>query len=376
LGFAPREGPIDSDATPETAALFANLQRLAHNHVLFGHQDDLAYGHDWVGEAGRSDVRDVAGSYPAVYGWEMSKIEHDSPADIDGVPFARMRGWILDGYARGAVITMSWHMDNPVSGKDAWDTTRAVEAILPGGARHADYLARLNKFAAFVGTLRAPSGELVPIVFRPFHEMTGAWFWWGAPHATPAEYRALWRFTIDYLRRTKGLHNLLYAYAPNVGGTLGYDHYMDFYPGDDYVDVLGFDEYFWPPGSSAVPPGVEPVSAMTSHLTWLVSQAESRHKIPALTETGYEAIPDSTWWTQRLLAAIKGSPVSRRIAWVLVWRNGNRAIMKRDHFFAPYPGQLSANDFVRFRHDPLLMFESDLPSLYRRTNAGLHDERR
>ncbi len=63
----PREPlPVDPRATPETRALFVNLRRLAGKAVLFGHQDDLAYGVQWFGEPGRSDVKETAGSYPAV----------------------------------------------------------------------------------------------------------------------------------------------------------------------------------------------------------------------------------------------------------------------------------------------------------------------
>ena len=78
-------GPIDPQATAETRALFHNLRSLARRHVLFGHQDDLAYGYDWVAEPGRSDVRESSGSYPAVYGWEVSGLETSSPKNIDGV---------------------------------------------------------------------------------------------------------------------------------------------------------------------------------------------------------------------------------------------------------------------------------------------------
>src|SRR5690606_41441732 len=66
----------DPDATAETRALFANLKHLSADHVLFGHQDDLAYGVTWKREKNRSDVHDVTGAYPAVYGWELGDLEH------------------------------------------------------------------------------------------------------------------------------------------------------------------------------------------------------------------------------------------------------------------------------------------------------------
>ena len=163
---------VDPDATPETRALFANLRALQGTRILFGHQDDLAYGYEWTAQPGRSDVKEAAGAYPAVYGWELGNLELGMPADLDGVRFDRMREWIVEGYRRGAVIAVSWHMANPVSGRNAWDTTRAVAAILPGGARHAQYVQWLDRFADFAGSLRAPNRagggtHLVPIVFRP-----------------------------------------------------------------------------------------------------------------------------------------------------------------------------------------------------------------
>ena len=361
-------GPIDPRATPETRALVYNLRQLARGPVLFGHQDDLAYGYDWVAEPGRSDVRDASGSYPAVYGWELAGLEKRAPKNIDGVDFARMRGWIAEGYARGGVITISWHMDNPLTGGNAWDTTSAVAAALPGGARHAQLVQGLDRVAEFLGSLRGrgrsggSSTTPIPIIFRPWHEMTGGWFWWGVPHTKGDEYARLWQFTVHYLRDVKGLHNLLYAYSPNAAGPPGPHPYLDGYPGDAYVDVLGYDSYFrGVPG----PPGE--TDEVTQNLAWVVGQAERRGKIPAFTETGLQGLRDTTFWTARLAKAIEGDSVARRIAYVMVWRNANRAGRNDEHFFAPYRGQASAGDFVRMKSDPLFLFEDGLPDLYRST---------
>jgi mannan endo-1,4-beta-mannosidase len=97
----------------------------------------------------------------------------------------------------------------------------------------------------------------------------------------------------------------------------------------------------------------------------VVQEAEAREKIPAMTETGVEGIPDATWWTGTLLGALRADPVAQRVAWVLVWRNANRAMDRANHFFAPYLGHPSAPDFARFRADPLVVFEDELPALYR-----------
>ncbi len=354
--------PVDPRATPETRALFVNLRRLAGKAVLFGHQDDLAYGVQWFGEPGRSDVKETAGSYPAVYGWDAGGLEADQGVNLDAVAFARQRGWIAEGYRRGGVVTLSWHMRNPVSGGNAWDTTAAVPAILPGGAQHERYMLWLDRFADYVMSLRAPDRAggvrevLVPVIFRPFHETSGRWFWWGARHATADDYRRLWRFTVEYLRDRRGVHNLLWAYSTDVFDSK--EAYLGRYPGDAYVDVLGFDDY-----QSVRAPATRDLFAR--RLRDVVELAETRGKIPALTETGVEGVPDSVWWTGTLLAGLKSDSVTRRIAWVLVWRNASFEREHRHHFFAPYPGHASAADFVRFTEDPLVMLENEVPDMYR-----------
>ena len=65
---------VDPLATKQTKALYQNLLQIKGQGILYGHQDDLAYGVKWTAESGRSDVKEVAGSYPAVYGWDISKI--------------------------------------------------------------------------------------------------------------------------------------------------------------------------------------------------------------------------------------------------------------------------------------------------------------
>lgn len=71
----PSPVPADSQATPETRALYRNLFEVADEGVMFGHQDDALYGHDWKYEEGRSDVRECCGDYPAVFGWELGGLE-------------------------------------------------------------------------------------------------------------------------------------------------------------------------------------------------------------------------------------------------------------------------------------------------------------
>ncbi len=352
---------VDPQATAETKALYRNLMELSRNHILFGHQDDLAYGVHWVNEPGRSDVMETAGSYPAVYGWELGDLELGATQNLDKVNFENMRNWIREGYSRGGIITLSWHMNNPVSGGNAWETTPAVPQILPGGSGHTMFKEWLDRFAEFVSGLTAGEtawsapDHLIPIIFRPYHEHNGSWFWWGSEHCTPQEYKDLWQFTVRYLRDEKGVHNLLYAYSPDRFDTR--DKYLERYPGDEYVDIFGYDDY----GNvrSADTRGV-----LVERLHLLVEMAEERGKIPALTETGFEAIPEPRWWTDVLLAAINADSVTQRIGYVLVWRNANHTTDRQHHYYAPYPGHPSAANFIEFRNHPVILFEADLPVLY------------
>jgi mannan endo-1,4-beta-mannosidase len=351
----------DPRATAETRALFANLRGLAGRGVLFGHEGDLAYGVHWRAEPGRSDVKEASGSYPAVYGWDVNTL-FARGADTAGLSqrVGQLRRWIAEGYGRGGVITMAWHMDNPVSGGNAWDTTRAVAQLLPGGSHHAAYRAKLDTVAAFFNALRARGRDgretLVPVVFRPFHETSGSWFWWGGRHRTADEFAALWRFTVRYLRDERRVRNLLYAYSTDVFDSK--DDYLRHWPGDEWVDVLGFDDY----GSIGTPATRE---VFRRRMRDVVELADAKGKLAAVTETGVETVPDSTWWTGTLLPAFRDDTVARRISWVLVWRNANMETDRKNHFYAPFAGHPSAPDFRRFRDDPLVLFEDELPDLYR-----------
>ncbi|MDI3319551.1 glycoside hydrolase family 26 protein [Pinibacter soli] len=344
--------PCDKDATKETVNLYKNLKRSAQKGYLFGHQDDLAYGVGWKYEKGRSDVKDVVNDYPGIYGWELGGIEYDKPVDLDSVPFDKMKGFIEDAYNRGGVITISWHLHNPFNGKTAWSTDQgSVASILPGAEKNELFKTWLDKVAAFLLSLKGKNGEAVPVLFRPYHELTGNWFWWGRTACTPYEFKQLWRFTINYLQKEKGVHNLLYVY--NTGGDFTTaNEFLERYPGDDVADVLSMDAY--QTGDPSKDDSF--VKHANSNLQILGTLAKEKNKIFAFAETGYEAIPYAQWWTNTLAKAIGDN----KIAYVLVWRN--HGLMKengRMHYYAPYKGQVSADDFMNFYKMKNTLFEKD-----------------
>lgn len=341
--------PVDEKATSETRMLLHNLWKLSEKKVLFGHQDDMAYGVGWTYEPDRSDVKSVTGSYPAVYGWELGRLELDSAKNLDGVPFEKMVGYIKEIYGKGGINTLSWHFNDPVTGETSWSKPKksSVKEIIPGGSKHKAYVQYLDKLALFIGKLKGPKGEAIPIIFRPLHEHTGSWFWWGKDLCTPDEYTSLWKFTVNYLRKTKNIHSLLIAYS--AADYKNEAEYLERYPGDAYADVIGFDAYMDKDAGYFL-------RDMHNRFSVLERISKSHKKLPALTETGYNKIPDANWWTKTLLPVI----TKYRTAYVLTWRN-----WKTEHFFAPYPGQASAADFVQFYKSPATLFQSDLkPSIY------------
>lgn len=345
----------DKNATPVTKALYKNLHQLSKNYVLFGHQDDLAYGVNWRYVAGKSDIKEVVNDYPAVYGWDISKIEHQSTKNIDGVPFDKMRAYIKATYQKGAVITISWHVDNPLSGGSSWDTTRnTVKSVLPNGEKHQLFKTWLDRAANFLHSLKGNKGEAIPILFRPFHELKGNWFWWGRNTTSPEEYKALWRFTVDYLRNTKKLNNLILVYNSNDFNSEA--DFLESYPGNDVVDVLSFDQYQY--GNE----GKENfINTVKKQLAITTKVAKEKNKLSAFAETGFEAVPDAAWWTGTLWPAIKDFPIS----YVMLWRNaGYDRTMKKMHYYAPYKGQVSANDFKKFYQNKQILFEKTLGTKY------------
>ena len=380
---------IDTNATNETKALFIRLWLLADsNQTLFGHQDDTFFGVGWVGDSGRSDVLETSGSYPAVHGWELGALELGGSNNVDGVPFDRIRQEIVAAYRRGGVITISWHMFNPVTGENFYDRTSAVSTILPGGSNHALYRGWLDQFVQFDSSLTVSgvpwneSEHLVPVVLRPFHEHNCRTFWWGRrnseypnENATEEEYRALWRFTVNYLRDTAGLHNLLYAYSPDARCLSGRNSdytfpnldtfqagYFYAYPGDDYVDVLGLDYYQNAYPLRAGDDALARLDGFKSSLSMLVRTSHDRSdlKIPVLTETGgqwWERPNSDVWWTEFLYRGLIATRSSGgQVAWALTWRNSDTT-----HYAAPYTGHPSVRDFVEFKDRPMIHFEDEIP---------------
>lgn len=353
--FAQNLYSSDKAATKETIHLYQKLKRSAQKGFLFGHQDDLAYGIHWKYEKDSSDVKSITGDYPALFGWDLSGLESGHDRDIDGNPFSLVKRCVEWAYNHGGVITFSWHSPSPLGqGKTAWDTTHGtLESILPGGINHNLYQSWLDKVAAFLSSLKGRHGQSIPILYRPFHEFTGNWFWWCQNTCSADDFKKLWRYQIHYLRGVKHLHNLLIVYNPsdNFKDKKGF---LERYPGDDVVDVLSLDTYQSTDAATS-----DAFEKKLDHcLTVIEKIAHEKDKPFAIAETGYERIPYATWWTDKLMKGIN----QHKIAYVLVWRNAGEIGTPEhphNHYYVPFQGDVSADDFIRFYNQKNTFFLKD-----------------
>nr|WP_294894425.1 glycosyl hydrolase [uncultured Pedobacter sp.] len=356
---------VDKNATDETAAMFYNMQILAKTKIMFGHQDDTKQGKSPGFMLGMSDIKEVTGAFPAVYGWDLLDIASfqrngwfDEQANI-------IRTQTVNAYKRGGINTYCWHYWNPVASKSPGqdpsksegknapfyykdEPTPAVSQILPGGSSNAVFKMSLDRVADYIKSIKSDDGKLVPVIFRPFHEMDGDWFWWGKTHCTTQQYKELYQYTVEYLRDEKQVHNVLFAWSPDRGLASNEQQYLTYYPGDDYVDVLGMDQYEDLKTATGI-------TSASNKLKIMSDYAAKANKIAALTETGLADITQSDWYTQVLFKALTKQKVN--ISYAMVWYNGS-------NYYTPYKGHPAEADFIKFKNTSNIVFGDKVPDFY------------
>jgi mannan endo-1,4-beta-mannosidase len=359
--YGKRPFPADKKATKETVTLFRSLYNLQKNGVMYGHQDDLMYGSTWWYIKDRSDTKDFTGDYPAIAGFELGHLELGNERSLDSVSFTQIAEQIKVHYKRGGVITISWHADNPLTMQDpgsksrrqggtAWDVSskEVVASILPGGTNNALFNAWLERLATFFRGLKDDNGTPIPIIFRPFHEHSGSFFWWGTGICTDDEYSDLWRYTVLFLRDKKNIHNILYAY--NTDRVTSLEQYMRGYPGDDVIDMLSIDMY---------DRGEKFRGELDNALGFVTQEAIKRNKLTALSETGGR-MGMADWWSSVLLPVVSKYPVG----YVLTWRHAFRSRFP----MSGNPDKPFPDDFMNFYISSRTLFLKEIQeeNLYRR----------
>jgi mannan endo-1,4-beta-mannosidase len=315
----------DPKASPDAVGVLRYLSALPRgdaNRVLSGQNvssanAELAKRHVvyWEG------LEAATGKLPALlsidYGWEE--------ADPDAI--AEANELIVRHWERGGLVTVGMHFANPWTGgslrRRGLGDCRYLDVVTPGTEANRRWMNMLSNVADGLEELQEAG---VVVLWRPLHEMNGDWFWWSAGDddawARPEEFRALWAQMLGYLCNERGLHNLLWVYAPNAETSDGLKSTMYYYPGDDMVDVVGLDHY----GNS-----LDSLNARGGY-----DALVGLGKPVAITEVGpafwWRAHPKGTWDNTTVIRAIRDRYPA--VCYFVYWHGWGRtrmAIVENEH---------------------------------------------
>jgi beta-mannanase len=298
--------------------------------IMLGHQDAMAYGNMWHGESGRSDVKSTCGDYPAVVGWNLSRIESGALANEDSITFKNMIKNIVDINKKGGISVLSWNVENPMDDN------------------HDKYIQGLDRLSDFFLELKDEEGNFIPVIFKPFHNYNDSAFWWGANHCTPEQYKKLWQITVDHFRNDRNIHHILYAYsvyAPRSMDTLTVS-----YPGDKYVDIIGTDIFL---DLDTDVDGNAYKRNLDISLSLITDFSNKYNKIPAITNTGLESIKIATYFTNLVYPVIS----KYKLSYILFDKNSWNM---EEHYFIPIPGHPACENFIDFVNKPEILTMKEL----------------
>ncbi|MNW23373.1 Endoglucanase Z precursor [compost metagenome] len=282
----------DPQATPETQLLMNYLTEVYGNHIISGQQEIYGGGNDGDSELEFEWIYNLTGKYPAIRGFDLMNYNplygwEDGTTD-------RMINWVNN---RGGIATASWHINVPrdfnayelgefVDWKEATykpteTNFNTANAVIPGTKEYQYVMMTIEDLAEQLQILQDND---VPVIFRPYHEAEGngglngegAWFWWASAGADV--YKQLWDLIYTELTETYDLHNLIWAYNSYV-----YSTSPAWYPGDDQVDLVGYDKYNTIYNRYDGLSGVPNEDAITSIFYQLVDLTDGK-KLVAMTE--------------------------------------------------------------------------------------------
>lgn len=292
---------VNPNATQQAKNVYNYLQSIEGKNILSGqHEQDqcTTCEAEWI--------QSITGKLPVVHGHDMAGYAVDpTQAAID------------DWTQRKQIPTFSWHI-SPPGLASSWDNVGnnfdVNSAVTPGTSA---YNTLISQFDGAAQRLQQLEDANVPVLWRPWHEMdgNGCWFWWCK--SGPNAYKKLWIMQYDYLVTTKGLNNLIWVWSTSESLPPKYE----WYPGNQYVDIVGTDTYH----------STSQVSSVAS--LYAVHKQNAPDKLVALTETNH--IPDP--------AQLKSQGI--KIMWFLPWYHSS------DNYFEDannpaYINQVYNSDYV------------------------------
>ena len=229
---------VNKDASPEAQELLEFLIKISGEKRLSGQHNYIHSPFIYTEKA-----KEITGRSPAIWGCDFSYA-------TDSARGSMIRA-AQEMHSRGAIITLMWHSCFPEDGMRCspakiWHRQISDslwnELVTPGTELHEKWLRQLDYVAEFLKVLR---DEHIPVLWRPYHEMNGIWFWWGNKPG-PNGYQALWKGMYDRFVNHHQLNNLVWVWNANAPRDTPGDEaypYADFYPGNSYVDILAADVY-------------------------------------------------------------------------------------------------------------------------------------
>ncbi|MGA2181573.1 MAG: glycosyl hydrolase [Bryobacteraceae bacterium] len=243
LGAQTNPSPVNPHATPEARALLHYLYSISGQYTLTGQHNYANRGATWTDRA-----LDLTGKYPAIYGQDFGFQDGTDKDSILARPALVEEA--IRQYRNGAIVTLTWHAvrptdDEPVTFRDSVQGHLTDfewrELLTPGTALYKRWCAQVDVIAGYLKQLQEAR---VPVLWRPYHEVNGNWFWWGGRSGKDGS-AALYRQLFDRLVNHHKLNNLIWVWnanAPGSGGS-GPGPYTDYFPGSEYADVLSVDIY-------------------------------------------------------------------------------------------------------------------------------------
>jgi mannan endo-1,4-beta-mannosidase len=235
--------PVNQHASPEATSMYHFLLKNFGKTTFAGQfqNEDKLYT-DASSEI--SYIKKLTGKYPAVYGNDL--IDY-SPSRVQFGSSSSATEDILKWYSeQGGMVTLTWHWnaptDLPNTSEQPWWSgfyTRATTfdiAWVMNNPESEKYELLLRDIDAIAKQLKIYQEHNIPVLWRPLHEAEGAWFWWGAKG--PEACVKLWKLLYDRLTNYHNINNLIWVWT-----TTDSPNALKWYPGDDYVDILGVDVY-------------------------------------------------------------------------------------------------------------------------------------
>jgi mannan endo-1,4-beta-mannosidase len=222
--------PANPNANAKARAIlkyFHELSGRQEKRLLSGQFADFGNG---ASTRLMNEVHDKTGHWPALLGVDYADFSRGS------LTTRSPNQACIEYWKQGGLVTISAHLFNPANPKGGGLRDKGVnlaDLLQDGNDVHQRWMQELDMLATGLQELKDAG---VVVLWRPFHEMNGGWFWWGAKD--PDAFIKVWRHMFDYFSKTKGLDNLLWVYGPNHGNNTA-----KYYAGDAYVDIVGLDAY-------------------------------------------------------------------------------------------------------------------------------------